>query len=149
MRRTTVSRSSDGVAGHCCSKSLYETRGQGCRLAVRKTARTRISGFSFTYTHFNGRQIISKPMSNWNLYFLVGDTSVGLIRAALFFRSKVLSEKYNAWTTRLRTRNSRINPPPTPRMAELNYKIMVTLFRLFGIFLCGGAVWAAYAFSVG
>lgn len=46
-----------------------------------------------------------------------------------------LSLKYNAWTTSFREKHPRINPPPTPRMRELNTKIMTWLFRLTGVFI--------------
>ena len=84
-------------------------------------------------------------MPNWNLQFLVLDTSVGVVGVALVFWSRLLSEKYNALTTRLRTRVPNINPPPTPGMAQKNYKIMAILFRILGVLLFGGAVWAAWA----
>jgi hypothetical protein len=43
--------------------------------------------------------------------------------------------RYNAWTTSLRERYPRINPPPTPQMREMNTKIMKWLFRVVGAFL--------------
>jgi len=61
--------------------------------------------------------------------------SILLAGAALIFYAKWLSRGYNAWTTRLRTRYSRINPPPTQEMRELNTKIMTWLFRILGVFV--------------
>lgn len=55
--------------------------------------------------------------------------------AALFYWAKPLSKRYNAWTTRLREKNPNINEPPTPKNAQLNYKMMFILFRVCGAFL--------------
>ncbi len=51
----------------------------------------------------------------------------------LYF-AKPLSERYNAWTTRLRERYPQINPPPTPEMRKRNTQIMTWLFRFIGAF---------------
>jgi len=72
--------------------------------------------------------------------------AVGLIGVALIYWSKVLSQKYNAWTTRLRSKSKFLSPPPTPKLAELNFRIMFSLFRLCGAALIAIAVWAAMAF---
>ena len=72
--------------------------------------------------------------------------AVALIGVALIHWSKVLSQKYNAWTTRLRSKSQFLSPPPTPKLAELNFRIMFSLFRLCGAALIAIAVWAAVAF---
>ena len=76
--------------------------------------------------------------------FLVADAVIGLAGAFLFYSSNPLSNGYNAWTTRLRTRFPNINPPPTPEKAQSNYWAMVILFRIVGAFLFLASTWAAY-----
>jgi hypothetical protein len=76
-------------------------------------------------------------------YLVIAGDAVG--GACLFMWAKPLSRMYNAWTTRFRTKYPNINPPPTPKAAELNHKIMVILFRLLGVTLFLTAVWAVYA----
>jgi len=86
-------------------------------------------------------------MAHWGAQFIVMDASLALAGVAIFYWSKLLSKKYNAWTTRLRTKFSSINPPPTPQMAELNYKVMLYLIRICGVSLFAGAALAALALS--
>jgi hypothetical protein len=76
--------------------------------------------------------------------FLFLDAVVAVTGSALVFYSEPLSRRYNGWTTRLRQRFPAINPPPTPKMAQLNYKVMVVLFSVFGGFMVGWAIWTAY-----
>jgi hypothetical protein len=83
-------------------------------------------------------------MTHGNAQFLVVDAIIALAGAVLFYLSKQLSKRYNAWTTRLRTRFPNINPPPTPEKAQTNYWLMVTLIRILGAFLFLASVWAAY-----
>jgi hypothetical protein len=78
------------------------------------------------------------------MQFLVADIVIGFGGAVLLYSSKRLSKGYNAWTTRLRTRFPRINPPPTPERAQSNYWTIVILFRIVGTFLFFGSLWAAY-----
>jgi hypothetical protein len=59
-----------------------------------------------------------------------------LFWALVYWRARRLSERYNAWTTRLRGRNARLSPPPTPRMLEANTRIMTWIIR-------GSAIWFA------
>ena len=54
---------------------------------------------------------------------------------SVIYWSNNLSLRYNAWTTGLRERHPRINPPPTPRMRTLNTKIMTWLFRFVGAYI--------------
>ena len=86
-------------------------------------------------------------MTNWSAQFVALDASLALLGLAVFYLSKLLSRKYNAWTTRLRARFPKLNPPPTPQMAEVNYKIMLNLFRICGVALFAGAFLVALAFS--
>jgi hypothetical protein len=58
-----------------------------------------------------------------------------VLGASLIVWSAPLSAGYNAWTTALRERYPRINPPPTPEMRQLNARIMTWLFRIVGLFL--------------
>jgi hypothetical protein len=58
-----------------------------------------------------------------------------VIGAGLFYWSRELSVRYNAWTTAFRERHPNINPPPTPEWRERNTKIMTWIIRLFGAFL--------------
>jgi hypothetical protein len=53
----------------------------------------------------------------------------------LVYWASSLSVRYNAWTTGLRQRHPRINPPPTPEWRARNTKIMTAMFRVFGVFL--------------
>jgi hypothetical protein len=66
--------------------------------------------------------------------FLIG-ASVGLIGLAIIYWSRPLSERYNAWTTGLRERHPKINPPPTQAWRRRNTTIMTWLFRLAGAYL--------------
>ena len=70
---------------------------------------------------------------------------VALVGVALIFWSKVLSENYNAWTTRLRSKSNFPKHPPKAEMPLLNYRIMVNLFRICGAALIAIAVWEALA----
>jgi hypothetical protein len=58
-----------------------------------------------------------------------------LFGAAILFTARRLSLRYNAWTTAMRTRHPNINPPPTPKMRELNTKIMTWLIRFLGAWI--------------
>lgn len=46
------------------------------------------------------------------------------------WRSRVLSVHYNGWTTRMRIRFGRDGVPPTPRMLEVNTRIMAWIIRI-------------------
>jgi hypothetical protein len=61
--------------------------------------------------------------------------SSALLGAVIVYKSRQLSLSYNAWTAGLRTRHSHINPPPTPKMRELNTKIMTWLIRILGTWI--------------
>jgi hypothetical protein len=89
-------------------------------------------------------EIVTSLVSTGDAQFLVVDAVIGLATAVLFYSSKRLSNGYNAWTTRLRTRFRNINPPPTPEKAQSNYWTMVILFRIVGAFLFLASSWAAY-----
>ncbi len=82
-------------------------------------------------------------MTDGSVQFVAVDASVALAGIALLYWSDLLSKKYNAWTTRLRTQFPSINPPPTPKMAQLNYMVMLNLLRTCGIVLIAAALWAA------
>ena len=53
----------------------------------------------------------------------------------ILFLAGKLSERYNAWTTRVRERYPQVNPPPTPEWRKRNTKIMMWMFRFAGAFL--------------
>ena len=91
-----------------------------------------------------GKRIVNSSMSSGGMQFLVADTVIGFGGVVLFYSSKRLSKRYNAWTTRLRTRFPGINPAPTPKKAQSNYWTMVILFRIGGTFLFFASIWAAY-----
>ncbi len=59
----------------------------------------------------------------------------GLIGLILFCAAHPFSRRYNAWTTRLRERHPKFNPPPTPEWRPRNTKIMTVMFRIAGILL--------------
>ena len=66
---------------------------------------------------------------------LIPGTGYAVIGLALIVWAVPLSVRYNAWTTRLRERHPKINPPPTPEWRARNTKIMKVMFRVFGMFL--------------
>jgi hypothetical protein len=66
-------------------------------------------------------------------YFILMNTVFA--GAALFYWAKPLSQRYNAWTTRLRERFPNINKLPSPKNAQLNFKMMFILFRVCGAVL--------------
>jgi hypothetical protein len=66
---------------------------------------------------------------NWPV--AIGFLVLGLV---LIVFAGPLSERYNAWTTRLRARNPNLNPPPTPEWRARNTKIMAVIFRFAGAF---------------
>jgi hypothetical protein len=70
-------------------------------------------------------------------YFILAN--IVFAGAALFYWAKPLSQRYNAWTTRLRERFPNINEPPSPKYAQLNFKIAFILFRVCGAFLFADA----------
>jgi hypothetical protein len=72
---------------------------------------------------------------------------LAFVGTALIYWSKLLSEKYIAWTTRLRSKSPYLKPPPNPQTAESNFRIMLNLFRICGVALIAIAAWAAVAFS--
>jgi hypothetical protein len=49
---------------------------------------------------------------------------------AVGWQSHRLSTRYNAWTTRMRSRSASLSPPPTPRMLEANTRIMTWIIRV-------------------
>jgi hypothetical protein len=88
--------------------------------------------------------IVTSSMPPSDTQFLVVDAVIALAGAAFFYSSKYLSNRYNAWTTRLRPRMPIINPPPSPEKLESNYWTMVILFRIVGGLLFFFSIWAAY-----
>ena len=64
-----------------------------------------------------------------NLVLGIGYAVIGL---ALIVWAAPLSVRYNAWTTGLRERHPKINPPPTPEWRARNTKIMTVMVRVFG-----------------
>ena len=46
------------------------------------------------------------------------------------WRSRSLSVRYNAWTARMRIRFGRDGVPPTPRVLEVNTRIMAWIIRI-------------------
>jgi hypothetical protein len=48
------------------------------------------------------------------------------------WRSRSLSVRYNAWTTQMRFRFGRDGARPTPRMLEVNTRIMAWIIRIAG-----------------
>ena len=56
-----------------------------------------------------------------------------VIGLASIIGAKPLSIRYNAWTTGIRERHPKFNPPPTPEMRAKNTKIMTILFRFVGV----------------
>lgn len=65
---------------------------------------------------------------------------LALIGVALIYWSRIFSPKYKAWTAQLRSKSKFLRPPPGPEMAQLNYRIMVTLLRICGALLVAIAV---------
>jgi hypothetical protein len=59
---------------------------------------------------------------------------VSLFGVMVFVGALQLSQRYNAWTTTLRRRHPRINPPPTEQARKLNEAIMMWLFRIVGAY---------------
>lgn len=86
---------------------------------------------------FIGNQM-TDPNSLLLLEYLISGNIV-LAGAALFYWAKPLSKRYNAWTTRLREKSANINKPPNPKNAQLNFKMMFILLRVYGAFLFVGA----------
>lgn len=80
-------------------------------------------------------------LSFWLFVELVILANVAFAGAALFYWAKPMSERYNAWTIRFRKRHPQISKPVTPESVLLNYKIMVILFRVAGVFLFAEAVY--------
>jgi glycopeptide antibiotics resistance protein len=62
----------------------------------------------------------------------------------LIYFAQNISVRYNKWTTALRIRFSRLSPPPTPRMTDLNIKIMTWLIRLVGAYVLVSAAFLIY-----
>ena len=60
--------------------------------------------------------------------------SYAVIGLPLLYWAAPLSLRYNAWTTGLRQRQPKVNPPPTPEWRARNTKIMTIMFRVLGIF---------------
>jgi hypothetical protein len=87
---------------------------------------------------------VTGSMSTSEVQFLVVDTVIALAGVILFYSSQQLSKRYNSWTTRLRTRMPKINPPPSPEKAQSNYWTMTVFFRVVGGFLFLFSIWAAY-----
>lgn len=67
-----------------------------------------------------------------NLILGTGYAAIGL---ALLIWASPFSIHYNAWTTGLRERHPRVNPPPSPEWQARNTKIMRVMFRVVGVFL--------------
>jgi hypothetical protein len=80
-------------------------------------------------------------LSFWLLVDFMVLANAAFAGAALFYLAKPMSERYNAWTTRLRERYPKISKPPTPEKAMLNYKIMVIWFRVVGALVFADAVY--------
>jgi hypothetical protein len=67
--------------------------------------------------------------------------------AAMLVWSREMSERYNAWTTGLRTRHSNVlSPPPTAQQRETNTRIMTWIIRVFGVEVSLAAIWALIKF---
>jgi hypothetical protein len=57
---------------------------------------------------------------------------IAVVGFALIFWAAPLSNRYNAWTIRIRERHPNINPPPSPEWRARNTKIMTVIFRVAG-----------------
>jgi hypothetical protein len=66
--------------------------------------------------------------------------------AAMIVWSRELSERYNGWTTRIRQRYPRFSGPPTPKMREVNTRIMTWIIRAFGVEVALVATWTQIKF---
>ena len=72
---------------------------------------------------------------------------IGIFEAlglTLFICARSLAERYNSLTTRFRARHPGVNPPPTPKMREVNTKITTRLFRSLGIAFVLFATWMIF-----
>jgi hypothetical protein len=67
--------------------------------------------------------------------------NLALVGVAFIYWSRNFSEKYNTWTTRLRSESKFLRNPPTQETARLNHRIMIILFRVCGTALIAAAVW--------
>src|SRR5260370_30601511 len=61
--------------------------------------------------------------------------NIVLVGAALFYWSKPISKRYNAWTARIRQSFSNISEPPSAESAQVNFKIIVFCCRFCGAIL--------------
>lgn len=61
------------------------------------------------------------------------DTGFILLGLVLTIWATPLSVRYNAWTTGLRERHPKFNPPPTPEWRARNTQIMTVIFRVAGV----------------
>ncbi len=74
--------------------------------------------------------------------------NIVLVGAALFYWSKPISKRYNAWTARIRQSFSNISEPPSAESAQVNFKIIVFCCRICGAILIGeGAYYLVHAIS--
>ena len=71
-------------------------------------------------------------------------TLISAVAVTIFFKASAFSRRYNAWTTALRTKYPRINPPPSEQARRLNETTMTWMFRILAAFLAWMAFWALF-----
>ena len=61
--------------------------------------------------------------------------NIGLIFLGVYliYSAAKLSALYNGWTTGVRERHPKFNPPPTPNWRNRNTTIMTWMFRVAGV----------------
>jgi len=69
--------------------------------------------------------------------------NLAIAMLALFYWSRDLAARYNAWTSRLRSMSKIFSPPPNQKILERNIMVIMILTRTVAMIILLTIVWAA------
>jgi hypothetical protein len=71
-------------------------------------------------------------LDGWIWLEWLASANVAVLGAALLYWARPISEKYCAWTTKVREKFPKISRPPNFDKAKQNVNIMTKVFRVLG-----------------
>jgi hypothetical protein len=71
------------------------------------------------------------------------EVNLAIAMLALFYWSRDLAARYNAWTSRLRSRSKILSPPPNQTILERKIKVIMILIRIVAVVVLLTTIWAA------
>ena len=82
-------------------------------------------------------------MTKMHLLEYLWTLTVAIAMLALIYGSRDLATRYNAWTSRVRSRSGVLPAPPSQKILERNTTVIAILIRIVATVLLLAAAWAA------